>query len=222
MTNPLQYNLRHLLVAMLVIAIGSAALAPWIRDLTRGQWLRLASGVGLAGVILACVLLLGSYQYLRARRQLGSVGWEITGALRGQGTTAARFLPYYFLISAAVSALLLSAFEFLADNKQLVVFQLFQSFNIGMGAGMGLLGIRCPLDRVLLGENGILASNAFIPWDKVWYSWVKDGKPTPILLRTSSWAIFELQVPLESEESVADFLQGRARTWDHPWRPKRA
>jgi hypothetical protein len=218
-SNPAQFRLRHLLMVMLVSAIVSAVLAPWIRDLTRGQWLRLAVSLGLTVVAFASVSLLHAKLYLRARRQLGTIVWEVTGACRGPGK-GVRILPYYFLAIAALMAFVLSAFSVAVTSQEMTGIVLLLSFQVGSSAAMGIQWLRCPLNIVLLGENGFVFSTTFTPWDKVWCSWERGGKPTPLLLKTSGWAVYELDVSADYEESVGKYRQSRARRWENPWRPK--
>ena len=219
-SNPLQFNLRHLLVAMLLIAIASALAAPWLRDLTSGQWLRFTASLGLTISAFLAISLLHGRLYLRAKRQLGPVRWVVCGVIRG-AEFAAWLVPVYFLVTAALAALLLSAVSITTPKEQSTGFLLLLSLEAGVSAAIGVQWLRCPLNRVLVGENGILSSTAFYPWKDLWSSWEK-GKPTPLLVKTSGGVIFELDVPAETEQAVAEFLQSNARAWKNPWRPKRS
>jgi hypothetical protein len=221
-SNPLQFHLRHLLAATVVIAIASALLAPWVRDFSRGQWLRLGLTVFLALAGFGAMLLLHVNLYFRRRRSLGAIRWDLRGTWRGQ--TAWRCLmPYVPLALAAIMAIALAWIESIRRAQSpFDAFGLVYSLNIGMMLASGVFLLRCPMDRALLGENGVFVSAYFFPWDDLGFSWEKGAKPTSIALTTATMAKYDLEVPPHLEESVALFLESRARLRENRRRPKQA
>lgn len=176
MTDPLpdrtvlQFRLRSLFVATLVVAILSALVAPWVRDFTREQWGRLGALVGAALLFPSIYLGILIVRRWKVERKGGRLLLR-TSVMPGQMWLRTAY-PLVFLIG-------FTAFFFLvARNWVLKPGDLAWSFvpvlafaSLGNAGLSHLLLLSCTqLDSAPLEvrEHGlILAAFRFVPWEMV-------------------------------------------------------
>ena len=215
-----QFGIRHLLLAMLIVAALSALIAPWARQFSSGQWVWMGIHAVLAVGTFVTALWLGVLSRRDMERRVGAIQWRV--GIRTWGNLATGWFHGFFLIAAATLFLvLLTAMAATqSERRGAKRLEIFQAIYAGWFASVGVLRLRYPVDQMLIGATGVYDGQRFISWDKLWCSCEPGALPVPLLVKTTGWA-HELHVPAEIEKQVAEYLLARARPWPNPPRRRR-
>jgi hypothetical protein len=214
-----QFGIRHLLLVMLVAAALSGALAPFLRDLTTGQWLRLTARGFVVIIGAGGVFTLFLRRRIAIERKLESVDWMV--ACRGESwsgaaplvllSIAAAVLLVVGILDAAIGSAKRIAWE---ERVNLEVISMGNSAFASLVAATALSYLRYPLNRMLIGQTGVVVWMHFFSWRQISWSRPRDHHNS-LLLNVAGWKC-SLQPAPEMLPKLADDIASKAAVFMQP------
>jgi hypothetical protein len=186
-----QFGIRHLLLAMLVVAALSGALAPFLRDLTTGQWLRLTARGVLVMVGAGGVVALFVRRRIAIERRLESVDWIV--ACRGESWSGTA--PLILLGGTAAVLLVIWIMDAGIGSAKRIAWEQrvnFEVISVGISACASVVAatalsyLRYPLNRMLIGQTGVVLWMHYFSWRQISWSWAS-GNRRILLLNVAGW-----------------------------------
>lgn len=214
-----QFGIRHLLLVMLATAAISGALAPFLRDLNSGQWLRLVTRGLVVMVGGGAISVLFLRRRISIERQLQSIDWTVAC----QGESWSGSAPLILFSIAAVCLLLVGILDVsIGSAKRMAWEQRMNLEVISMGhsafasliAATAMSYLRYPLNRVLIGQTGIVIWMHYFPWTQIACSGAHSASNS-VLLNVSGWQCRLYPAP-ELLPKLAGFIAAKAATCLQP------
>lgn len=212
--SPWQFGIRHLLLAMLMVAATSGVLAPILRDLTTGQWLRLGARFSVLTVCAIVLMVLFIRWRIVIERRLGAVDWTVV--CRGESWSGTA--PLLLLGITALALLWIGAMDVAVGSARRInweerfnveLFALGHSASAALFAAVGLSYLRYPLHRMAIGETGVVIWMHYFSWRQITWTSNLGNHPSPLLLNVAGWKCW-LYPPPEVQPQLAEYIAARS------------
>jgi hypothetical protein len=204
---PGQWTLRHLVIVLAVVAVGSAIVAPWLRQISARQ----LAFAGLAGMVAmataACLFGVGVWA---RKHQVAAAGARLL-EVELTGWHAFNWLWWFFLIASFFNLGLSAIFLLnLPSDGEVPWHMAFgtvgQGFNLGAVFGNLLLCFSNANCYFELCEKGLLIQKVhFVPWNKITRMEWTDG-PRGALVVYANRIRHILPMDAAGRETVRDLI----------------
>jgi hypothetical protein len=214
---PGQWTLRHLIIVLAVVAVGSAIVAPWLRLLSARQLAITGAAWATALIVAACFFNLGTFVRKRQLKGAGKCLLRVDFSLRA----GHQWLWWSNVLIAIFLGVLLTAYLCIAppsrDLDLSLALQIFNpSFLLGITLGNVLLWSSNAYGRFEICENGlVIQKSIFVRWSKITrVEWTDEPRGTLVVYANHTRHV--LPIDAKDREAVRDLI---AAHWSGTHRP---
>jgi Na+/melibiose symporter-like transporter len=216
----LQFGIRHLLAAMIVVSLVAAIMGPWLRGWSGKQWFAWGCHWGIVLTVFVGWTAVTLVVARRAERRAGNVRFRLSLVhyqvviwrrivVDRQRANVAWILIQLFYVGSEV-------IFFAMINSGKPYWPLLVVFGVGIGMLLSAMfwhKIK-PLDEIAVADNGVLWWGGLTPWSNVAFHDATTDVPGWLGMKYGNFEA--ILMPPEDAMPLIEFLAQRARRWEHP------